>query len=112
MPKLLCAVLDIKQFFLQFKTNLASAELFRKKNVKLHPTSQISGYNADVLTQASETRGPRDSPMRPARGLNAACQHQEKFRYLKKYKTIWPIFSIWPRPARPYFESHEACESV
>ena len=60
---------------------------------------------------------PGVSNMRPARGSNAARQHKN----LKKYETIWSVFSIWPQNskfscsilnARPYIESHAARESI
>ncbi len=62
--------------------------------------------------------------IRPARVSNAAREHQKKSRFERKN---WAIFLIFPnklifntqfknfifmRPARPYFESHAARESL
>ena len=64
------------------------------------------------------------SNTRPARGPNAARQCKEKFRFLKNYKAFnaFGLFSQFGlkiekiyfliRPARPYFESHTARESL
>ena len=49
------------------------------------------------------------SNTRPARGFNAARQHQEKFRFLKKYTTIWPICSIWPQNSKNIFLNFFQC---
>jgi len=62
--------------------------------------------------------------MRPARGSNAAREHQKKWRFDRKN---WVIFLIFPnklnfstqfknfifmQPARSFFESHAALESL
>ncbi len=62
--------------------------------------------------------------MRPARGSNAAREQQKKWRFERKNWVILLIFPnklnfntqfkkfIFIRPARPYFESHAARESL
>ena len=67
----------------------------------------------DPLNQASQTRDPREGPMRPAniRKMKPLNKILSQLNYFSEYIDFYHLIqnlkkSMWP--VRPYFESHAA----